>query len=98
MKETFRLSHPARTPVPPAHSALTLIELLVVIAIIGILAALIFPAVSRMERAGQSAQCVSNLRQLYGLLQQDIQTYNGVIPPAQNQTGSTEYGVPPNGF
>ena len=42
----------------------TLIELLAVIAIIAVLAVLLFPAFGRARKSAQTAQCVSNLRQL----------------------------------
>lgn len=46
------------------RAAFTLVELLVVIAILGILAALLLPALNRGKLKAQSATCESNLRQL----------------------------------
>jgi prepilin-type N-terminal cleavage/methylation domain-containing protein/prepilin-type processing-associated H-X9-DG protein len=45
-------------------SAFTLIELLVVMAIIGILAALLLPALAKPKMSAQSIECLNNLKQL----------------------------------
>lgn len=64
MQRRARILLPLRNSAFEPRSGFTLVELLVVIAIIGILAALIFPAVARAKRRSYSVICLSNSRQL----------------------------------
>jgi prepilin-type N-terminal cleavage/methylation domain-containing protein/prepilin-type processing-associated H-X9-DG protein len=68
-----------------ARAAFTLVELLVVIAIIGILVALLLPAVQAARESARRAQCLSQIRQL-GLAVLNYETTVKKFPP------SVDYG------
>src|SRR5215207_5342763 len=69
---------------------MTMVELLVVIFIIGLLVALLLPAVQAARESGRRASCYNNMKQIgLGLVQYEI--VNKHFPPGHTQSRSNIY-------
>lgn len=82
----------ARVPPDPAF---TLVELLIVLAIIGVLAAMLMPALGKAKEQARAIDCVNNLRQLGIALQLYVDENNHRLPVMRDKPVDTN-SVPTN--
>jgi len=76
-------------PHPQRRPGFTLVELLVVIAIIGVLVALLLPAVQAARESARRTQCANHLKQL-GLAAHNFTDIRGWLPPSRVSNDATD--------
>jgi prepilin-type N-terminal cleavage/methylation domain-containing protein/prepilin-type processing-associated H-X9-DG protein len=81
------------SPRPPCERAFTLVELLVVIAIIGILTAMMMPAVMALREGAHRASCANKLARL-GMALDNYDSAQRSLPPGTTDSTGPIHNVP----
>jgi prepilin-type N-terminal cleavage/methylation domain-containing protein len=93
IKMSFRFRGIRRGQQRQTVRAFTLIELLVVIAIIGILAAMLLPALNKAREKGRRAACLGNLRQIGQAMIMYSDDFGGYFPCTSPLSASMNGGA-----
>lgn len=85
---------PSQLGSSPAQAGFTLVELLVVITIIGVLVALLLPAIQAAREAARRSQCANNMRQA-SLAVLNYESSHKLLPPSglARVLRDSQYGV-----
>ena len=87
----FNSGMPSDPTAAPPPVGFTLLEMLVVITVIGILAAMLFPALAGAKRSAQGNYCMNNGHQMITALHLYTDDYNDFFPPNPDD-GNTDPG------
>ncbi len=79
---------------PCAATGFTLVELLVAVSIVGVLIALLLPAVQAAREGARRVQCTNNLKQVGVALHHYLSTH-GLFPAIYSDSGYTSYRAHP---
>ncbi|MBN8245826.1 MAG: type II secretion system protein [Verrucomicrobia bacterium] len=89
-------AHPGRSwRQDPSRAGFSLVELLVVIALIGLLAALMMPALARSREKARNIACVGHLRQLGLAVRMYADAHQSRLPSAELLPSAPAYTHPP---
>ena len=81
-----------------SHRGFTLVELLVVIAIIGILVAMLLPAIQSAQEAARRSQCINNLKQMTIATLNYENSHKQLFKITTWNAGNTDESNPDHGF